>query len=266
MSSRENRWPLALMGLCVVAGVAIAFALMPSEPALEPAYLPADTIKVEVVPQDVLDRMAAANSLNDRLTIQRDKLTIENGQLIDKNGRLIRVVDFLRVRTTPGPPPEPEIVERIIREACGDEDLNLIYRAEMEAYKYRGLDSEGELGWGWEGLLYCEMSKGPPAQPYWTVLAMEPFKLENTTALTSVKPEPVRRPSRYYLGLQYGLLLNGTSFTSREDYSQTVTTYIDPDRFRIYGGRTLWPKKRFPIGVGIFADSSSAGLDLRVSW
>ena len=255
MTSRENRWPLVLMGLCVVAGVAIAFALMPSEPALEPVYLPPEVERVEIVPQSYLDDLAASHTLN-------DDLELENGRLVDENGRLMRVVDFLQVVTEAAPATEP--AAELISEACDEGEVRkLEYRAGVEAFLFEGEDADGTYTSGWRGYTFCEVRRDASA---WRVLASAPFSLSHVVAQTSVQPAPPRRPRRWYAGLHYSVLRDSTSFSLASDRDNPATFAFNPASLRVYGGRRWFPLKRYTIRTGVFGDSGAVGLDVGLDW
>lgn len=261
MESRENRWPwwvfAALAALLLVAGSVIGRTLVHPR-AAEPVFLPPDTVRVEVVPQSFLDAQAASDALN-------SQLRLVNGDLRTENGRLVRIVEHLRVGTVPSPPPDPIVVDRIIREAC-DEGTPLTYRASLDAFKFEGLDDDGVLSYGWRGTVSCEVSPAAPKPQNWAFLARSPFSLSEVQAETSAAPEPARRPSRYTLGIHYGLLDSATHIQTSFDTYVNGLVSISPDRFRIFGARIFFPKSRHPIGLGVYADPSSTGLHLSYSF
>jgi len=253
----NNRWPwwliLVVAGTGIVLGGVMASKLFPPDPP-EPVYLPADTVTVEVVPQEFLDELASTHSLNSDLKLTADGLR-------DENGRLVQVIDRLKVQTKPEVAPEP--VVSIIKEACEDEAVaTLVYRAGMEAFRFRGLDDEGAYTYGWRGTVCCEMS---PDGTQWSTLVREPFSLSDVQAVTTEAPEPVRRPVRYVVGIHYGLLLN-SSTTVLFDSTYGIPTSLSPNRFRVFGARNFWPKSRHPIGLGVFADTDSAGVHMSYSF
>lgn len=238
-------WALVL----AAAGVTLCYAaLRPVTPG-ETVYLPGEAVPVEVVPQTFLDRLAA-------LELAESRLTVENGQLRDENGRLGRVNRALQIDTGAVESPEPVEVVRVVREACVTDTVP-VGRIRANLFEFEGLDEGGNLAYGWAGNIACDIAAAAEA-PDWAVLASEPISLRNTRAVVTAAPAPPRRPQRWYAGLHYSLL----------DLNDPLPDYptIDPTMVRAYGGRRWFPARRWTVRTGLFAQSDAVGVDLGLDW
>lgn len=240
-------WALLVTAVASAAAVGV----FTPAPIPEKVYLPGEAVVTEVIPQSVLDQMAAGDALIESLGIRLDATT---GELRDAENRLLNLRESLAVDTGPIAPPEPEIVERIVYRIC-DEQLPPSARARLEAFKFEGLTATGDLSHGWTGWIRCEIAAHDASE--WAVLVEEPFTLSNTRSAASAPPEPPRRLQRWYVGGQWAALTE-----SFDNYD----VYTDTDRWRFYGGRTWFPGKRVSVATGVFVEKDGAGLDLRVDF
>jgi len=214
MASRENRWNWWIILGSLVIGGAVVAALLPSQPA-EIEYLPSEVVVEEVIPQEMLDEMAAMSVLN-------HDLTLKNGQLRDQNGRLVRVNTRLKVDT--GAVAEPTIITEW-READCDSPVPVRreYRATLDAFQFRGLDDEGELAFGWRGTIGCDVRRN---EAEWLSIVQRPFSLSQVEVVSSERPEPVRASRVWYAGLQVSVLNNSTRDEIYDDYRMLLTAAI----------------------------------------
>ena len=239
MSDRRRIWPWLLLIGGITAGVIFGRTLFLPEPP-PPVYLPGETVPVEVRSQDDINRLAVQSDLI-------DGLHVENGQLTDSLGRAVKALENVNIETE-GEEAPPE-VEAIICPTLPDVPKPK-FRATANLFKFEGLDPHGNLSYGWAGTISCQVTAGT-GPPSWADLVREPLDLRNTIAASTEAPEPPQRGARWYAGFHYSVLQDST------DYN-----YYNPARFRVYTGRRWFPKKRFSIRTGVWADSRSAGVDL----
>ncbi len=260
MSSRENRYPWLIIIGASIAGAALAAALFPSEPALEPVYLPPKHVRVEVESAAAMAKAVVQSGII-------HDLTLVNGQLRDENGVLSEAVELLQVKTEAAPAPEAEKVATILRKACEEKSIpDLVYDADIIAVKFRGIGRDGKLAYGWRGRALCSVSADGAD---FALLHSKPFTLENTEAVTSTPPVAPRRPKRWYAGLHVALITDTKSFGfSLTDYQSPATFAFNPASFRLYAGKRFFPLKRwkFTPRLGVFADANAVGVDVGVVW
>lgn len=239
--------------LAVSVFAAIFHRLFPPD-APEQVFLPAESVEVEVVPQSFLDRLTVSEAL-------AEGLRLENGELRDEANRLAQVVQTLSVQTEPVTRPPPPPVADILREDCPGVELpSFDYRAGFTAVQFEGrVDGGDQVAFGWKGWLRCEVDYGGGE---WALLVDEPFTLENTRAATTAPPAPPRRSQRHYVGVQYALLTDSAAFDVSNFYDTSAQLVrFDPAAVRVYGGWRWFPKKRWTVRTGVFADHDSVGVD-----
>ncbi len=232
-----------------ILGGIVGRLLFPGPPP-EPIHLPSEVVEVESV--DNINTIAAQSE-----TITG--LEMVAGELRDKiTGLKAQVSQFLSVDTGPVEPPEPEIITRIIREAC-EQEAPPMGRASLEAALFEGFNSDGDLNYGWKGTIRCEIA--PPGGQEWGLLVDERFTLENTRAISAAPPAPPRRPQRWTVGAHYALVTDGISFfRTGDDYQEPISVSLDPNRFRMFVGRRWFPLKRYTIETLVWGERGAGGI------
>ena len=247
----KKRWFfLALLLLAV--GTIIGRTLFSPRVPPEIRYLPAETVVERIDTPATLAKLAAESKSLKALRLSYNKDTKE---LRDENGRLLKVVRRLSVDT--GEVEEsPEIASIICPDTKSDiPPIRRYYRASMEAWQFEGLvEHGGDNVYGWNGTINCEMRVDGSG---WRPLVSKPFDLAQIVAQAVEPPRAAQRATRWYTGLHYALLLDTTRFDGPSQFSN-----FDPSRVRAYGGRRWFPKKRYSIRTGVFADSRAIGIDL----
>jgi len=251
-----KRWKVVVLIIlfCAVTAFAARSIFLPVvEIPGETEYLPGEVVTIR---KDTLETVQALAA--ERLTTS--KLKLIEGELRDEVGRLYKVVELLSIDTGPVETPEPEVITKIIKQACADEIVPLGRARLVGATKFEGLDEEtGEMARGWVGKIRCEMATYRDAT--WGLLVEEPFTLTNTSAVEIEQPGPARPFKRRYAGLHWAAVVDGRSFDL--DYKSVV---FNPTRVRVYGGYRWWPDRKFSLKTGVFADSQSIGGDVGVDW
>ena len=99
----------------------------------------------------------------------------------------------------------------------------------------------------------------------------EPFKLGDPRSVVwEVTPPYKGHKHRWYATLHVALVRETRTPELAQyifdDVPNSITAAFTPDRLRLEVGRRWFPRKRYPIRTGAWADSSSAGVSLGVDW
>jgi len=250
MKKRNIILMLVFLSIGAVIGRTI---LKPSTDPPEPVYLPAETIIEEVVPQELLDKVAA-------LSLSNANFIISDGELRDENGRLLKVVRSISVDT--GEVEESAIVSAGI--ICPDTTTDTIlpirryYRAQFDAFQFEGLDSNNENVYGWKGEIRCEVRTDAVG---WTVLVARPLSLSRVEIAATAPPAPPQRIHRWWASIDYAVLSNSTSFQFDQELAR-----FSPSSLRFHTGMRLFPRANRSPMVGIWVDSRAVGISAGLSW
>lgn len=92
------------------------------------------------------------------------------------------------------------------------------------------------------------------------LLGTAKYRTEVSVLLTLLNEEPSVR--RWYVGAHVGLSLTSAKAYLRSYDQEVSVVSFEAARWRLYGGRTWFPRKAFAVRTGVFGDPDAVGLDL----
>ena len=256
MDRERKRWLIGCVGLALLGVVSFSMGRI-SAPSPGPRALPLPETVTRVKLVSEIQPFPVPNPLNGKMVGELRQSRQERRRLEQERAAL---VEQLRLATAPRDVPEPEIrvIRDVVERAADLNSLQVDVGADLE--KHEGLAGD-RLAWGWDGHLWCRIRAEEGDD--WTELAREPVALDLSEAVSTLRPEPLRRPRtvdlrvglstrpaadlsvswgrgrfRPYLGVQYDLDPESFAIEAGDGYDQQVFRF-EADKLDIYAGVNL---------------------------
>ena len=218
------------------------------------------------------DKLAVARQHAERLELEKRGLVVAHGKT---KAELKKLIDNPKtqtvVKTITKEVPGPVQVREVVKWRTKTETREVPVETIVEVFKF---DPEmcpglGDLTLEYDGWIYGEVVEvgterdnvviGGWANCYINDYEMvsEEFDWDATEAFALSGLALSGHPKRWWVGLDYALLANSETLSC--DYPCSSPLRVDPQRFRLDGGRILFPKKKWSVGAGWFVDGRSTG-------